>query len=331
MLKVKFFMCASALSLLFCVPAFSQNDKLGDADEQIMDEELPPGNNTPDAADSGASPEQQKCVPRPEPAAAPAAEEDLLAENDEKKTDAEATTLPEMSDVLDEEGNPLPYCVEKPYVPVEPPPVISDEIDFSQFGENESSAAVKAAKADYLAVSEALDMPLEGPYKRYQFEIRDRRISFAQYMYDDYRSSRNGGIVLMGIGIPIFGGVTAVGVVLMSRALTDGCLPANDTNNECTAPQRGDTENKRDLGIFLTAFGAAVTVASIAVGAVKIKRNQGPMKSLEPLVVQKAEENKKEEDKKPKEKKKALHLNGFAPVVATAQHAAPGTTLAFSF
>ena len=348
MLKLKLFVCATALSTFLGLPVLAQDDASGD-NSQVMDEELPPADATATAADAaeGTSGTAPKCVPRPTPAVGETAKPESISGDgdllDDKAEDAEAETKdeettraatdengestdgPEMSDVLDEDGNPLPYCEEKPYIPVEPPPVISDEINFSQFGDNPNSAAVKAAQADYMAVKQALNIPLETYYKSYQVEMHQRRksiseYSFAQYMYDDYRKSRTGGILFIGIGGTLFGGLTAVGAVTLNKGLTDDCLPANDANEECDAPERGNAEDIRDRGIILLVIGAVGTVTSVVIGAVKIKRASGPMDALEPLVA-----------KPVKSEKKSFHINGFAPIVATADNAAPGATLLLSF
>ena len=350
MLKLKILVCAVAAVTFLGLPVVAQDDAEGSA--QVVDDELPPGDSASEGDDAAAE-TTPKCVPRPpkdETAEAAGegdadkADDDLLSDDDEKKDDEKdddavegdaegdagseegepAEEGPEMSDVLDENGNPLPWCEEeKPYIPVEPPPVISDEVDFSAFGDNENSAAVRAAKADYMAVAQALEgASLEGPYKRYLVEMHrsGRKLSFSEYMYDDYYRARTGGILFIGIGVPVFGGLTALGAVFLGKGLGDDCLPANDPDEECEPPQRNDAEEKRDQGIFLLAVGTAGTVASVVIGAIKIKRANGPLNALKPLITGK---NASAGNK--------LRFNGFSPVVATSQSAGPGSTLSFTF
>lgn len=204
------------------------------------------------------------------------------------------------------------------YVPVEPPPVLSDEITFTN-PTNPGAEEARRLKAEYDAVVAALGESQELAYKNYQFDVRDRSIPFAQYRYDNFAKSRRGGILLIAIGTPVFGGLTALGAVFLAQAIGDECLPANDTDNECEVPSRRDAEDKKGKGIFLLAFGTAATVASVVTGAIIIKRNNGPMKALEPLLAT------------GKSEKKAFHFVGFSPVVATNRTVAPGASLAVSF
>lgn len=212
-------------------------------------------------------------------------------------------------------------CIKEPipvYVPVEPPPLLSDEIQYTTPEEEKAKeAARKKAIKDFEAVKSALGASLIDEHQEYQMEFPNRSISFSQYMYNDFSKERRAGILFIAIGVPIFGGLTALGAVMLKQNLDDPCLDAS--LSECTAPQIRDADDKKSSSIFLLALGASGTIASVVVGAIKYKRGNEPLKKLAPIL-----ENQKSD-------KSAIHFNGFAPVVATSDAIAPGTHFSFSF
>ncbi|MBN2525934.1 MAG: hypothetical protein JXR76_06025 [Deltaproteobacteria bacterium] len=338
--------CQMSLAQLDSKPAPKSNSDAIDAEPEdeaqdggatdaysVQDDEIPGA--TSEEAD--AVPSQKFCMPALNTAADGEATEDTA--EDVKKSGEDVEDAPLAADkenVLDEKSEPeMQTCVddadcaegeictvveaEPVYVPVEPPPVLSDEISFVNPA-NPSAEATRAAQADYEAVVGALGQSQELPYRNYQREVPDRRISFSQYVYEDYRSSRRIGVAVMAIGIPIFGGLTALGIVSLADAAQNDCLPSNDTGNECEAPEQESAKETRDRGIFLTIFGAAGAVTSVVIGAVKIKRASGPLSSLEPLVEQKKNAAKRR-----------FQFEGFSPVVSAGRRVAPGSALSFSF